>query len=214
MLDVEVIDQPEVAVVALEPLRARLLSELREPASAAGLAARVGLSRQKVHYHLRALEAHRLVKVVEERAWGGLTERLLVASASSYVVSPDAMGPAAVDPDRSSDRLSASYLIALAARAVREVGDLFQRATSAGKRLATISIDTTICFRSASERASFSRDLADAVVALAARYHDDSAEDGRPHRLMVLAHPQPLPPSASPEQEQTLTQPTPQEDPS
>jgi hypothetical protein len=69
--------------------------------------------------------------------WGGLTERLLVATAASYVVSPGALGPVAADPSREVDRLSASYLIALGARVVRKVGDLVRRANEAGKRLAT-----------------------------------------------------------------------------
>ena len=116
MLDVEVIEDAGAAVVALDPIRARLLAELSEPASAATLAQRVGLSRQKVNYHLRALEAHGLVAVAEERRWGGLTERLLVATAASYVVSPAALGEAASDPGRTADRLSAGYLVALAAR--------------------------------------------------------------------------------------------------
>src|SRR5688500_2854326 len=98
MLDVEVIDDPVAAVVALEPVRSRLLSELAEPASAATLATRLGLARQKVNYHLRALEAHGLVQVARTRQWGGLTERLLVATAASYIVSPNAMGPVASDP--------------------------------------------------------------------------------------------------------------------
>src|SRR5437867_8132775 len=124
MQAVEVIDEPVAATVALEPVRSRLLSELAEPASAATLAARLGLARQKVNYHLRALESHKLVRVAEKRKWGGLTERLMVATAASYVVSPSALGPVAVDPDREVDRLSASYLIALGARIVREVADL------------------------------------------------------------------------------------------
>src|SRR3954470_21274436 len=95
VLDVEVIEDPAAAVVALDPVRARLLSELAEPASAATLAERVGLSRQKVNYHLRALEARGLVAVAEERLWGGLTERLLVATAASYAISPAALGAAA-----------------------------------------------------------------------------------------------------------------------
>ena len=98
----------------------------------------MGLPRQKVNYHLRALEAHGLVRLVEQRKWGGLTERLLVATASSYVVSPAALGPVAVSPDREIDRLSASYLIALGARVVREVSDLSRQATDAGKGLATL----------------------------------------------------------------------------
>ena len=195
MLDVEVIDDPAAATVALDPVRSRLLSELTEPASAAALASRTGIPRQKVNYHLRALEEHGLVRVADTRRWGGLTERLLVASAASYVVSPGALGPVGVDPDKRpdkrADRLSASYLIALAARAVREVGTLLRRAGEAGKRLPTLSLDAEIRFRSAEDRAAFSRELAEAVTSLAARYHDESAPGGRAHRLVVLAHPLP-----------------------
>ena len=178
-------------MVALEPVRSRLLSELAEPASAATLAERLGIGRQKVNYHLRALEAHRLVRVAEKRQWGGLTERLLVATAASYIVSPSALGPAAADPERGADRLSASYLITLAARIVREVQHLLGRAEETEKRLATLGMDTVIRFRSAAERAAFSNDLATAVATLAARYHDASATGGRAHRLVVVAHPLP-----------------------
>jgi DNA-binding transcriptional ArsR family regulator len=189
--DVEVIDDPAAAAVALEPVRSRLLSELKRPASAAALATRLGIARQKINYHLRQLETHRLVRVASTKRWGGLTERMLVASAGSYVVSPGAMGAAAADPALTADRLSASYLIAVAARAVREVGGLLRGATEARKPLATLSIDTEIRFRSAADRAAFTSELTEAVKALAARYHDESAPDGRPHRLVVLAHPTP-----------------------
>lgn len=191
MLDVEVIEDPAAATAALDPIRTRLLSELTEPASAATLAGRLGIPRQKINYHLRALETHRLVRVAEERRWGGLTERLLVATAASYVVSPGALGPVATDPRRRADRLSASYLVALAARVVREVGALLRRSGELDKRLATLSLDTEVRFRSAAERAAFSNDLAQAVTALVARYHDDSASGGRAHRLVVVAHPLP-----------------------
>jgi DNA-binding transcriptional ArsR family regulator len=191
MLDIQVIDDPAAATVALEPTRSRLLSELAAPASAATLATRVGLTRQKVNYHLNALEAHGLVRLAEKRKWGGLTERLLVASAASYVVSPVAMGPVAADPNRDMDRLSASYLIALGARVVREVGELIRRANDAGKRLATLSVDTEIRFRSPKDRAAFSHELTEAVATLVSKYHDESAPGGRAHRLIVMAHPSP-----------------------
>jgi DNA-binding transcriptional ArsR family regulator len=193
MLDVEVIDDPAAAVVALDPVRARLLAELAEPASAAALSTRVGLSRQKVNYHLRTLEAHGLVRVADERRWGGLTERLLVATAASYVVSPGALGAAASDPVKASDRLSARYLIALGARIVREVGDLARAAARADKRLATLAIDTEIAFRSAEDRAAFARDLTSAVTRLASRYHHADAPCAGRHRLVVAAHPIPDP---------------------
>jgi DNA-binding transcriptional ArsR family regulator len=190
MHDVEVIESPAAAAVALDPIRARLLTELVEPGSAATLATRVGLARQKVNYHLRALEAHGLVELAEERKRGGITERILRATAAHYVVSPGALGDTAADPDKAADRLSAGYLVALAGRVVREVGNLARRADAAGKRLPTMAIDTEIRFRSADDRAAFADELTAAVLDLAARYHHD---DGRPHRLVVAAHPKPPP---------------------
>ena len=182
MLDVEVIEDPAAAAVALDPVRARLLAELAEPASAAALAARVGLARQKVNYHLRTLEAHGLVEPAGERRWGGLTERMLVATAASYLVSPAALGRV------QADRLSARYLIALGARMVREIADLARTAERTGKRLPTLSLDTEIRFATPADRAAFADELTGAVTTLVSRYHEPG---GRPHRLVVAAHPLP-----------------------
>ncbi len=189
MLDLEIIDEPAIASVALDPFRCRLLAEMTQPVSAAMLATRVGLTRQKVNYHLRTLEAHGLIEAAGEKSWGGLTERLMVAKAHSYLVSPVALGPIATDPERTKDRLSVAYLVALAARAIREVGSLLRLSRDSGKRLATLSADTEIRFRSAAERAAFSADLTRSIAQLVARYHDAQAEGGRWHRLVVLAYP-------------------------
>jgi hypothetical protein len=105
-------------------------------------------------------------------------------------VSPAALGESAADPGSEPDRLSARYLVALAGRVVREVGDLARRAASAGKRLPTLAIDTEIGFRSAEDRAAFADELTEVLVDLVSRYHHD---DGRPHRLVVAAHPTPQP---------------------
>ena len=183
------IDEAAAAEVSLDPIRARLLAELTEPASASGLAARVGLPRQKVNYHLRRLEEHGLIELVEERRRGNMTERVMRASAASYVISPVALGALAPDPGRAPDRLSARWLIALAARTVREVGALLAGATSAGKRLATFAADGEVRFASAADRAAFAEELADAVTALVGKYHDESAPGGRPHRVVLAVHP-------------------------
>jgi DNA-binding transcriptional ArsR family regulator len=188
VIEVEVIEDPAVAAAALDPVRARLLAELVEPASAAALAAKLGLPRQKVHYHLKALEERGLVELAEVRTWGGITERVLQATAASYVVSPAALGDSGADPARTADRLSAGHLVALAGRLVREVGALARKAEAAGKRLPTFTLDTEIGFASAEDRAAFADELTAAVVELAARYHHD---DGRMHRLVVAAHPRP-----------------------
>ncbi len=189
MLDVTVIDDPAAAEASLDPIRARLLAELAEPASASTLAAKVGLPRQKVNYHLRALEHHRLVELVEERRKGNMTERVMRATAWSYVISPAALAAFAPDPDRSPDQLSAMWLLALAARLVKEIGELMARARRARRPLATFAIDTEVRFARAADRAAFAAELSDAVEALASKYHDACAAGGRKHRVIVALHP-------------------------
>ena len=195
MTDLQVISEPAAAVAALDPMRRDILAALAEPGSATSVAAALRLPRQKVDYHLRTLEAHGLVHEVGTRQRRGLRERLVQASATAYLVGPDALGDLAADPAR-TDRLSSRYLIALAARLVREVGQLASLADAAGKPLASLAIDTEIRFASASDRAAFTADLRDAVLALSARYHDERAPDGRTHRLVIAAHPT-LPPQTT-----------------
>jgi DNA-binding transcriptional ArsR family regulator len=189
MLDVAVIGDPAAAEVSLDPVRARLLAELAEPASATMLAARVGLPRQKVNYHLRALERHGLVELVEERRKGNCTERVLRATAASYVISPAALAAVQPDPDRAPDRVSAHWLLAVASRLVRDVGDLLTGAARARQRVATFAIDGEVRFASAADRAAFAEELATAVAALVGRYHHPTATHGRDHRVVVALHP-------------------------
>jgi DNA-binding transcriptional ArsR family regulator len=189
VLDVAVIADPVAAEVSLDPVRARLLAALAEPGSAASLAGAAGLSRQQANYHLRALERHGLVELVEERRKGNCTERILRATAASYVISPSALAQVAPDPDRAPDQASARWMLALAARLVREVGELITRSSAARKPVATFAIDTEIRFASAQDRAAFARELGDAVQDLVAKYHDQQSPRGREHRLVAALHP-------------------------
>jgi DNA-binding transcriptional ArsR family regulator len=189
MLDVAVIEDSAVAEVCLDPVRARILAELGEPGSATTLAARLGLPRQRVNYHLRALERHGLVELVEERRKGNMNERVMRATAASYVISPTALAAVQPDPDRAPDRLSAYWLLAVASRLVRDVGRLITRAAKARKRVATFALDGEIRFASAADRAAFAEELMTAVTALIGRYHDETAERGRDHRVIIAVHP-------------------------
>ncbi|MEV6866518.1 helix-turn-helix domain-containing protein [Streptosporangium subroseum] len=189
MQDIAVIEDPAAAEVSLDPIRARLLAELSEPGSATMLAAKVGLSRQKVNYHLKTLEAHGLVEMIEERRKGNVTERIMRATAASYVISPIALASVEPDPARSPDQLSASWLLAVAARLVRDVGALITGAAQARKRVATFAIDGEVRFASAADRAAFVQELTGAVTALVSKYHEESAERGRDHRIVVAVHP-------------------------
>jgi DNA-binding transcriptional ArsR family regulator len=187
----EVIRSPHAAAAALDPTRQRLLAQLAEPDSAAGLARRLSLPRQRINYHLRQLERAGLVELVEERRKGNCLERVVRATARAFIISPEALG--AVGPTRATagDRLSAAYLIAAAGRAIQDVASLQDRAREEGKRLATLTLEADIRFASADSRAAFAEELADAVARLAAKYNDQRASGGRGFRLFAAVHPMP-----------------------
>jgi len=186
--DVLVLDQPDTAKVVLDPLRSRILHALATPGSASSVAEQLNLPRQKVNYHLRLLEAHGFIHLVEERPRRGLTERVMVASAAAYAVAPEALGACSTDPT-SMNQLSGSYLVALGARLISEVGALARQAADAAKPLPTLAIDTEIKFASAQQRSDFAEELAAAVTDLVAKYHVHDAPAGRWHRLVIGAHP-------------------------
>ncbi|GCB87686.1 transcriptional regulator [Streptomyces noursei] len=188
VLDVAVIEEPAAAEASLAPIRSGILAALAEPGSAAMLAARLGLPRQKINYHLKELERHGLVELAEERRKGNVTERIYQATAASYVISPSALSAVSPDPSRAPDQLSARWLLALGARLVQEVGALLSGASRARKRVATFGIDTEVRFASAADRAAFADELTRTVADLVGRYHDESAPRGRSHRVVVGLH--------------------------
>ncbi|MFB8235684.1 ArsR/SmtB family transcription factor [Kitasatospora purpeofusca] len=199
MLDVAVIEEPAAAEASLDPIRRRILAALAEPGSAAALAARMGLARQKVNYHLKELERHGLVELAEERRKGNVTERVYRATAASYVISPAVLAAVSPDPSRAPDQLSARWLLALGSRLVQEVGTLLTGAARAQRRVASFGIDAEVRFASAADRTAFADGLADAVATLVARYHDESAPGGRSHRVVVGLHQIPAAPTPAPE---------------
>jgi len=188
---VQLIEDPETAAVALQPARLEILEALREPDSGAGVARRLGLPRQRVGYHLRELEKRGLVRHVEDRRRGNCVERIVQATARYYVVSPAALGPVGADAAAVRDRFSSAFQVAVLARSLRDVAVLQERARAAGKKLPTMTLQTDVRFSSPATQAAFAEELANAVAALVAKYHDDAAEDGRTFRFTIAGHPAP-----------------------
>jgi DNA-binding transcriptional ArsR family regulator len=185
---VEVLRRLEKAAAALEPTRLRLLAELATPEgdSATGLARRLGLPRQRVNYHLRELERAGLVEVVREQKKGNCVERIVRATARSYLISPEVLGGAAPkDNGEVRDRLDSACLVSAAARAVRDVAILRDR----GEPPATFAVEVEVRFASDAEREAFAEDLANEVAKLAAEYHDQSAPHGRVYRFIIGGYP-------------------------
>src|SRR5215470_17965570 len=125
----------------LSPLRRRMLESLERPDSASGLARRLGIPRQKINYHLRKLEEAGLVELVEQKMRRGCLERIVRVTARAFVVSPEFLEGLAADPETIADRYSSAYLVAAAARMVRQVADQREKSEKAGQLMATFTLE-------------------------------------------------------------------------
>lgn len=180
------LDDLDTALLALAPIRRRILTALIEPASAAGLAEQLGMPRQKIGYHLRALEGAGLVQPAGERRKRGFTERLFVA-ARDYVLDP-ALMQAPPDPDavEAQDRHAADHLISTASAIVRDVARMRQDAAAEGSRLLTLTVEADVVFATPADFDAFTEEVSAAVAGLASKY---AAPSGRRYRLTAAAHP-------------------------
>ncbi|HZM84757.1 MAG TPA: helix-turn-helix domain-containing protein [Candidatus Limnocylindrales bacterium] len=178
------LEQPEKVRLALSPLRRQLLERLREPASAAQLAAELDIPRQKLGYHLRLLEQAGLLEVAEERQRRGFQERVMQAVAGAFVVDPQVVSASSM----SGDRLAAEHLIETSAQTVRHVARMQSKAEEQGKRLLTFTIEATVHLESPADLHRFSDELASAVAEVAASF---DVPGGRPYRLVIGGHPAP-----------------------
>lgn len=188
---VSLIDRPHAAAALLQPSRLEILGRLREPDSAAGVARALGLPRQRVGYHVRELEKEGLLHHVGDRRKGNCVERLVQATARHYIIAPQVLGALGATPDEVRDRFSSSYLVSVAADAIRTVADLRERAAQAGKQLPTLTIQADVRFRDAAAQNAFAEELATCLARLVREHHDPGAKSGRTFRFAVLGHPAP-----------------------
>ena len=198
----ECIAAPRKAAVLMNPLRAELLRSAASPASATELAARFGLSRQRVNYHVRALARAGLLRRAGRRRKRNMIEQRYVATARSYVLSPDVIGVAGVSAEAAArkptaeDEFSAAHLMALTARTQSELGKVMASAAADQKRVPTLSVDAELRFESAEQRARFAAALREAVLEVVARHASPEVRaggslPGRRYRLLVGCHPIP-----------------------
>jgi DNA-binding transcriptional ArsR family regulator len=183
------------ASALLHPLRSRLLALAREPASSTELARRIGLPRQRVNYHVRALERAGLLRAAGRRRRRNLIEQRYVATARSYVLSPSLLGPLAADWRAISDTASAEYLLALAEQVRLDVTRATEEAAGEGKRLATLSLKSQFRFETPEQRTRFAEAVRQALVEVIARHSSPNLREngrsgrGRPYRLVLACYP-------------------------
>ncbi len=195
----DIIDDPARARAALHPTRLQLLHLLDRPQSAPQLAKAMEMPRQRVLYHLRTLEAQRLVEAHDHGSVGRRIDRSYVRTAASYAIAPKTLGGVAVDSRTVADAFSSAYLSAVAARALNDLAALSRAAATRGKRVPTLTLETEVRFATPADQRRFADELASTLATLAAKYHQPDTPQGRTFRVFACGYPAVPPPSSDAE---------------
>ena len=180
------ISTPEGLQALSHPLRVAILGALEVPGSAADLARRLDQQRQKVNYHLKALEEAGLVEAVESRQKGNFIETVYETTARSFVVAPEV----AWSDDRRGVAMRAQHsletLVGQGSRLQRNAAELLDRAAFDGDLVASASVSASVNFADEATRAAFIRDYLESTKQLIETY---SGEGGESYTLELAVHP-------------------------
>lgn len=175
-------------MVLLKPLRLELLRRMGEPRSCLQLGQLVGETPQKVYYHVKTLEGAGLVERVGERRVNGINEGLYRARAWSYWLAPELVGRVA-GGERGRDAMSLGYLLSLAEQLQGDIAELASSPVGDAS-VPSLGIEADVVLADPETRASFLRDVEDAVTAIAEKYSGASRSSRQSKfKLMVACYP-------------------------
>lgn len=182
-----ILEDADTARVALSPLRRQLLARLKTPASASQLSEELGITRQKLGYHIRVLVEAGLIAEVETRQRRGFIERLYETRSEGLLIDPMLLAHADHEVMEEQDQFAAEHLLRTAAGMVRDVSRMRKAAAEDGSRLLTFTIEADVAFAVPSDMERFADRLADAVSSIAADFAP--LEEGRAYRVTIAGHP-------------------------
>jgi len=181
MRDTLLLEHVDQAAALWQPARIDILRQLAEPRSCPQVAAALGLTAQRVHYHVKVLERAGLVERVAERRVRALMEGVYQAAARSYWLSSSLVER--LGGRRRAPAGSHEYLFGLAEELQADLGHLDAPEATFG---ITADIDLP-----ADRRAQFLAEVQAAVTGIAERYGAPSAGPRAGYRVRVACYPTP-----------------------
>jgi DNA-binding transcriptional ArsR family regulator len=181
-----VLDSSEQLAAITHPTRLRILDALRSADSAAGVARKLGQSRQRINHHVRELAKAGLLVEAGERRKGNFVEQLYESAAGTLVLSPRLTWGDGARLRAIGDQVSLQHLVEVGERLQRNAAALLDRAAFDGEQIASATVEATIRFADAEARAAF----LDAYLALTARLIEQhAAPDGDEFTVAMVVHP-------------------------
>ena len=193
--EIQCITERAHAAEVLQPLRLEILRLTRDPTSASEMSQKLGLSRQRVNYHVRVLARSGFLKRAGRRRRRNMVEQRYVASARAFLLSPELLGAVGADWRKVEDATSAGYLLALNCQMGSDLVRVWRESGTTGKQVSTLSLKSQFRFESPEQRERFTKALEEAVVRVVTDHTspnlkpDGSPGPGSPYRLVLGCYP-------------------------
>jgi DNA-binding transcriptional ArsR family regulator len=194
MRDVMLVEDARLAAALLNPLRLELLKRADEPRSCGELALALGVTPQKIHYHVKVLEEAGALEKVEERRVRAISEGYYRAAARSYWLSPKLVGRVG-GGRRARDQMSLAFLLSLVEELQTDVGRL---AETKPEETPSLGFTAQVRLAKPSDRTALLSDIQNALQSIAKKYGAvGSAGPGSREtaadtfRLVVACYPRP-----------------------
>lgn len=182
------VESPDQATALLNPLRAEILSKMKEPASSAEVARMIKETSQKVNYHVKALEKVGLVNRVGTRNVRNLVELLYQAISKTFVLS-ESLGwePEAVQ--KMKDQGSLKHLITTSERIKRDAFYLLERSDQS-EMIPSATLDMTVQLENEELRKEFVQEYMTMMKTLVDKYQRSHVSAGNTYNVVVAIYPQ------------------------
>ena len=181
-----VLDSVQQARLLFQPIRLDLLQLLALPHSCGELAGELGCTPQKVHYHIKALEAAGLVQRVGERKVRALTEAIYQATAQQFWPGA-ALLHSLGGHTAAQDALSKNYLLSLAEELGSDAARLALSSAEEQRDHPTLSLSAQVNLADPRRRSAFLHELQLAMQRLAEKYGAEADEGTAEAYKLVLA---------------------------
>ena len=183
-----VVETREQLVAISHPTRLRILDALRAADSAAGVARRLGETRQRVNHHVRELAKAGLLVEAGERRKGNFVEQLYESAAGTFVLSPRITWGDGARLRAIADQVSLHHLVEVGERLQRDAAALLDRAAFDGEQIASASVEASVRFADPDARAAFLEEYLALTARLIEQY---AASDGDAFTVTFVVHPTP-----------------------
>ncbi|WP_028778473.1 ArsR/SmtB family transcription factor [Shimazuella kribbensis] len=184
--DTYLVELPEQASALINPLRAEILAQLKQPSSATEVAKKLNETPQRINYHLKTLQRVGLVTKVGSRQVRNLVEVLYQSIAKTFLLA-ETLSISKETIQKIKDQGSLLHLIHTSERMKKDALMLMEQSDE-NEVIPSASLQMQVNLAHESIREQFVEDYVSLVKDLVERYHSEKQKT-HPYQVVLSVYP-------------------------